>query len=185
VFVPGPPGPAAGIIGRMGNAPPQTRPLVGPPAPSGPAREPAGRRRLNVVVSGTESDAHTWNLVFLHLLLEESGHRVHNLGPCVPAAVLARECARIRPDLLVLGTVNGHGTKDAAAALAHLRALDGPDGAPAGMPVVVGGKLGTHDRGSEDARRLLSAGFDAVYPDGPDAIRLFTSFVGALAAGKR
>lgn len=133
-----------------------------------------------MVVSGTESDAHTWNLVFLQLLLEESGHHVHNLGPCVPSTVLAEECARLRPDLVVLGTVNGHGTEDALTAIKRLRA----PGTPVGMPVVIGGKLDTSDRGRQDAQRLLSAGFDAVYSDGPSEIREFTSFVRALAVGK-
>ncbi|MGQ4416103.1 methylaspartate mutase, partial [Streptomyces sp. SAS_269] len=34
-----------------------------------------------VVVSSLASDAHTWNLVFLQLLIEESGFDVVNLGP--------------------------------------------------------------------------------------------------------
>ncbi|MFJ7073597.1 cobalamin B12-binding domain-containing protein [Streptomyces sp. NPDC098781] len=164
----------------MGNETPLTRLLARPSAPSGPAQEPPGLKQLNVVVSGTESDAHTWNLVFLQLLLEESGHRVHNLGPCVPATLLAQECARLRPDLLVLGTVNGHGTEDALTAIEQLR---GP-GAPVGMPVVIGGKLSTSDRGRRDAERLLSAGFDAVYSDDPAVIGEFTSFVRALAVGR-
>lgn len=164
----------------MGNESPLTRLLARPSAPSGPAQEPTGQKQLNVVVSGTESDAHTWNLVFLQLLLEESGHHVHNLGPCVPATVLAEECSRLRPDLLVLGTVNGHGTEDALTAIKHLRAA----GAPVGMPVVIGGKLSTSDRGRKDAERLLSAGFDAVYSDDPSAIGEFTSFVCALAVGE-
>lgn len=163
----------------MGNEPPLTRLLARRSAPSGPAQEPTGQKQLNVVVSGTESDAHTWNLVFLQLLLEESGHHVHNLGPCVPATVLAEECSRLRPDLLVLGTVNGHGTEDALTAIKQLRA----PGAPVGMPVVIGGKLSTSGRDRQDVERLLSAGFDAVYSDDPSVIREFASFVCTLAVG--
>jgi methylaspartate mutase sigma subunit len=116
----------------------------------------------------------------LQLLLEESWHHVRNPGPCVPAPVLAEACSRLRPDVLVLGTVNGHGTEDALAAIEHLRA----PGAPVGMAVVIGGELSTSGRGRQDVERLLSAGFDAVFSDNPRVIRAFTSAFCALVGGK-
>jgi methylaspartate mutase sigma subunit len=67
---------------------------------------PALRDRGTVVVSGLASDAHTWNLVYLQLVIEELGYRVVNLGPCVPDDVLVEECRRIDPVLLVIGSVN-------------------------------------------------------------------------------
>jgi hypothetical protein len=41
------------------------------------------QRDLKILIAGGSSDSHGWNLVFLEPLLEESGHRVVNLGPCV------------------------------------------------------------------------------------------------------
>ncbi|MBC3840325.1 methylaspartate mutase [Streptacidiphilus sp. 4-A2] len=94
---------------------------------------------LDVVVSGTESDSHTWNLVFLQLLLEDWGHRVENLGPCLTGDELAAACRKSAPDLIVLSSVNGHGESDGLRAVAALRAC----AELADTPVVIGGKLGT------------------------------------------
>ncbi|BAU88404.1 methylaspartate mutase [Streptomyces laurentii] len=54
----------------------------------------SGRR---VLVSSVSSDSHTWNLVFLQLLLEDLGHEVTNIGACVPDELLIAECRRHRP----------------------------------------------------------------------------------------
>lgn len=70
---------------------------------------------LDVLVTGLSSDAHTWNLVYLELLLEELGCRVTNLGACVPDATIVRECVTRRPDLLVIGSLNGHGRSRTAS----------------------------------------------------------------------
>ena len=72
--------------------------------------------RLDVVVTGLSSDAHTWNLVYLQLLLEELGCRTANLGPCMPETDVAYQCTARRPDLIVVGSLNGHGYADG-----HLR----------------------------------------------------------------
>lgn len=129
----------------------------------------------DVVVSGTASDSHTWNLVYLQLLLEEMGHRVVNLGPCVPADLLAVECAGRRPDLVVLSSVNGHGYQDGVRAAAALRAVP----VLAGTPVVIGGKLGTAGREPAGARALRAAGVDAVFDDEAAGLAPFRSFVAA------
>ncbi|MEV6521855.1 cobalamin-dependent protein [Longispora sp. NPDC051575] len=131
---------------------------------------------LDVIVTGTASDSHTWNLVYLHLLLEELGHRVANLGPCVPDELMVAECRRRRPALIVLSSVNGHGLTDGARVVELLRAC--PE--LAGTPIVIGGKLGI--AGADNARHshtLLDAGFDAVFEDGA-GLGLFRSFVAAL-----
>ncbi|MCX5207933.1 cobalamin-dependent protein [Kitasatospora sp. NBC_00240] len=142
-------------------------------------RGKAGKAGLNVVVTTMVSDSHTWNLVFLQLLLEELGHRVVNLGPCVPDDVLAAECRRRRPDLIVLSSVNGHGYNDGLRVVAGLRAC--PE--LRGTPIVIGGKLGI--AGAEDgarARALQEAGFDAVFEEAA-SVDAFRSYVRSLPAG--
>ncbi|MGW1072813.1 cobalamin B12-binding domain-containing protein [Streptomyces sp. NPDC002537] len=139
---------------------------------------------LDVVVSGTESDSHTWNLVYLQLLLEGWGHRVENLGPCIAGKDIVARYGYQAPDLIVLSSVNGHGESDGLRAIGALRASP----ALAGTPVVIGGKLGTHgtdgrargDGGPDDvARRLLAAGFDAVFLE-PVDLGTFEDFVASV-----
>ena len=131
--------------------------------------------------AGTASDSHTWNLVFLQLLLAEQGVEVVNLGPCVPDDLLVAECRRLRPDLVVVSSVNGHGFDDGMRVIGRLR--DCPELAT--TPVVIGGKLGI---GGPDNHRftdhLLVAGFDRVFHD--DApLGDFRELVRALPGGER
>jgi methylaspartate mutase sigma subunit len=130
-----------------------------------PAAATLSPARPPVVVSSLSSDAHTWNLVFLQLLIEEAGLDVVNLGPCVPTEMLVSECRERRPGLIVLSSVNGHGYLDGRRAIAGLRACP----ALARTPVVIGGKIGTSGAGrAEHARELVNAGYDAVYDDATD-----------------
>lgn len=122
------------------------------------------------LVSGVASDSHTWNLMFLQLLLEELGHEVHNLGACVGSELLVEQCLLRRPDLVVLSSVNGHGHLDGARMVRALRAR--PE--LASTTVIIGGKLGI--TGAEDrpaARALLDAGFDAVFDESTEQFRRF------------
>jgi methylaspartate mutase sigma subunit len=121
-----------------------------------PALPDAG---LDVIVTGLSSDAHTWNLVYLELLLEELGCRVTNLGACVPDATIVRECVSRRPDLVVISSLNGHGCQDGVRLMDAFRAQP----ALVTTPVVIGGKLDV--TGGSNAVRLLEAGFDAVFED--------------------
>ncbi|EME60812.1 cobalamin B12-binding domain-containing protein [Amycolatopsis decaplanina] len=114
---------------------------------------------LDVIVTGLSSDAHTWNLVYLELLLEELGCRVTNLGACVPDATIVRECVTRRPDLLVISSLNGHGRQDGVRLMETFRAR----AELVTTPVVIGGKLDV--TGGSNAARLLEAGFDAVFED--------------------
>nr|WP_132123377.1 cobalamin-dependent protein [Actinocrispum wychmicini] len=116
---------------------------------------------MSVVVTSVASDSHTWNLVYLQLVLTELGHCVRNLGPCVPGRLLLDECRRDRPDLIVVSTVNGHGLLDGTRLIADIRRC--PE--LAATPVVIGGKLGV--RGSDRQRRewLLAAGFTEVFEE--------------------
>jgi methylaspartate mutase sigma subunit len=134
---------------------------------------------LDVVVTSVSSDAHTWNLVYLQLLLEELGCRVTNLGGCMPDQAIAGECVARRPDLIVVSSLNGHGGEDG------IRLIDALRSCPALVttPVVIGGKLDVTGRGDgRTAARLLAAGFDAVFEDTGELIA-FRSLVHALAVG--
>jgi methylaspartate mutase sigma subunit len=130
---------------------------------------------MDIVVTSTSSDAHTWNLVYLQLLLEESGHRVTNLGACVPDPLLVRAARRRRPDLVVISSVNGHGRQDGLRVIRALRAC--PELAT--TPVVIGGKLDVvagADGG--DTIELIAAGFNGVFRDD---IAEFRQYVELLA----
>lgn len=120
------------------------------------------QRDLKILIAGGASDAHSWNLVFLALLLEESGHRVVNLGPCVSGALLLRECRAHAPELVVVSSVNGHGYRDGLAVIGGLRA----EPALARVPVMIGGKLDVEGvRDEAAAQRLIAAGYTAVFDD--------------------
>ncbi|WP_369260981.1 cobalamin B12-binding domain-containing protein [Streptomyces sp. R35] len=131
---------------------------------------------LDVVVTGLPSDAHTWNLVFIQLLLEDLGHKVVNLGPCVPEDEIVESCCKFQPDLLVVSSVNGHGFNDARPLIGAIRSR----WELAGLPAVIGGKLGVGgDDQAEQAGELMAAGFDAVFQEGV-GLAVFESFVGSL-----
>lgn len=136
-------------------------------------RVPLGRERAPVIVAGTSSDSHTWNLVFLELYCGERGHDVVNLGPCVPVDLLADECARLAPSLVVISTVNGHGLVDGRRAVEAIRCR--PE--LAGLPVVIGGKLTTG--ADPDLTPLYEAGATAVFADGD--LAAFDRFLDAAA----
>lgn len=142
------------------------------------ARGTVRRGRGTVVVSSLASDAHTWNLVYLQLLIEECGYEVVNLGPCVPDELLVAECAALRPEMVVISSVNGHGHQDGLRAIRALRA----HGPLVRTPVVIGGKLGTEGpEGAGRVRELTDAGFDAVFEDGQDPITAFRGFLSTVA----
>lgn len=147
-----------------------------PHHPGSGALEVAERPRLTVLLTGVASDSHTWNLVFLELLFTELGHLVVNLGPCVPPELLVGTCQQARPDLIVMSSVNGHGLRDG------IRAMDAVRRCPelAGIPAVIGGKLGI--AGLSDRahiRQLLDAGFDAVFEEA-DGVQPLDHFLAGL-----
>lgn len=125
------------------------------PRPPGPG--------LDVLVTGTVSDAHTWNLIFLQFYCEERGCSAVNLGPCVPDDLLVASCLRAAPDLVVISSVNGHGYADGLSAIAAVRRQP----ALATTPVVIGGKLGADGPlPTRNVERLLTSGFTAVFDQG-------------------
>lgn len=138
-------------------------------------------RKPNVLLSTVSSDSHTWNLVYLKLLLEEHGYRVSCLGACVPDDLLIGTARRQRPDAIVISSVNGHGAMDGARVARALR--EDPMTAP--IPLVIGGKLGL--AGSDDEllrRRLRHAGYTAVFGD-TDAGKLIGTLAGLIRSEAR
>ncbi|WP_031029594.1 cobalamin B12-binding domain-containing protein [Streptomyces sp. NRRL WC-3725] len=130
-----------------------------------------------VLVAGGISDSHTWNLVYLQLLLEEHGHRVVNLGPCVPEDLLIAEALAHRPALIVISSVNGHGYHDGMRTVTRLREQPGL----AGVPAVIGGKLGIAGPcGGDEVAALRAAGYDAVFDDTAEGVAAFRRMLDTL-----
>jgi methylaspartate mutase sigma subunit len=111
------------------------------------------------VLSTIPSDSHTWNLLYLQLLLEEHGCAVTNLGACVPVETLVAESVQYPPDLIVISTVNGHGLHEGLDIAEAVRARD----ELRDVPLVIGGKIDTSgSHSAADFRPLLDAGVDTV-----------------------
>jgi methylaspartate mutase sigma subunit len=139
--------------------------------------ETAADRGRTVIVSSMASDSHTWNLVYLQLLVEELGFDVVNLGACTPDELIVSECRGRRPAMLVLSSVNGHGYRDGLRVIRALR--EHPELAE--LPVVIGGKLGISGGESEaHIHQLVDAGFDAVFDEHQDAPDSFRRFIAAV-----
>lgn len=150
--------------------------------PAPPATPPGrdGHDGRTVIVSSLASDAHTWNLVFLQLLIEELGYDVVNLGACVPDELLLSETLDRRPRMVVISSLNGHGYQDGMRVIGRLRAHP----ALTDTPVVIGGKLGVLGaEGRSHVDDLLAAGFDAVFDDDAESVAVFRSFAAALSGG--
>lgn len=133
-------------------------------------------RKLRILLCGPSSDSHTWNLVFLQLLIEHMGHEVINLGACVPDENIINASRDFHVDALIVSTVNGHGHIDGQRLIRKIR----KDDRLSTLPCVIGGKLGT--QGSENNQfitGLRSDGFDAVYDDASDIGKL-QSFVNGI-----
>ncbi|MFF7342144.1 cobalamin B12-binding domain-containing protein [Streptomyces sp. NPDC008163] len=132
-------------------------------------------RRGTVVVTSMASDSHTWNLVFLQLLIEELGYDVVNLGPCVPDEILVDECGGLAPSMVVISSVNGHGYQDGMRVVGKLRS----DERLAGVPLVIGGMLGVSaEENSAYVDELIAAGFHAVFEG--NSTTAFRDFVDTL-----
>lgn len=129
------------------------------------------------VVCSISSDAHTWNLVYLQLLLEDLGFDVRNLGACTEVADLMKLCRTEPPALVVVSTVNGHGHIEGPAYAGAVRSLPGCRD----TKVVIGGKLGIDGAGDRHTAALLAAGFDAVFSPGEAELARFREDVAPLA----
>ena len=138
------------------------------------------RTKPTAILAGTPSDSHTWNLLFVQLLLEENGWSVTNLGACVPVAMLLDESLRQPPDMIVISTVNGHGAQDARQIIEAVRAQP----SLSRVPVFLGGKICvSEERERAAVGELSAAGYDAVLV-GDDAVPVFRSVLARVAAGR-
>jgi methylaspartate mutase sigma subunit len=112
------------------------------------------------ILTTIPSDAHSWNLVYMQMFLEERGCRVINLGTCAPFQQVIDACAKENPDLVVVSTTNGHGYMEGAELARLLDRLE----TRSRMKLVVGGKLGVDQAQDPEYAEILSnAGFDAVF----------------------
>ncbi|MFC5744452.1 cobalamin B12-binding domain-containing protein [Actinomadura rugatobispora] len=135
---------------------------------------PALLRPGIALVTSTPSDSHTWNLVFLQLVLEEAGFAVRNLGACTPIPLVLDACRGLRPDLLVVSSVNGHGHTEGAELIASVRR-------ESDVPAVIGGMLTT---GRMDQEKVVASltrlGYEAVFT-GDSALPDFGLFLDSPA----
>lgn len=132
-------------------------------------------------VCTVSSDSHTWNLVFLQLLLQEESWQVENLGSCTPLDVIVQHCREHRPDLLVISSVNGHGLIEAPAVIEKIRG----EQELTGMPIVLGGILNVEGAVSDDeVAALQDLGCDEVLV-GNDAVDNFREYLRALRGSQQ
>jgi len=143
---------------------------------------PRAEERPTVVLGTTCSDSHTWNLVFLELLLEEAGYTVVNLGACTPEPLYVEACLRSHPSFVVVSSVNGHGRSDAEPLIQRIR----EQAELRELPVALGGKLGTSGRlEPEEVRALVNAGFTMVFQDDAREDRELGRFTAFLSAPEK
>jgi methylaspartate mutase sigma subunit len=129
--------------------------------------------QLACLLTTIPSDSHTWNLVYLELLLKELDLHTVNLGSCVPADMVIDAVVKRKPDFVVFSTLNGHGISQIPSVLSEMRRALGADM----PPVVVGGELSTDEAPSAALQRaMLAGGVDAVFL-GECAIRDFRQWL--------
>lgn len=129
----------------------------------GPRSTSRGHLGPRVLLTTVASDAHTWNLVYLSLLLHENGYDVTTLGACPPVPTVVAAAQDLRPSAIVVSTVNGHGCIDGAPLIQALRSAPWCQD----VPVAIGGKLGiAGDIQQQQVARLYGVGCDRVFGDG-------------------
>jgi methylaspartate mutase sigma subunit len=134
------------------------------------------RAAPRTVIATVSSDVHTWNLMFLQLLLEERGHLVHNTGPCSSVRHVVDACRDHGADLLLLSSLNGHGILEAPDYAAAVR----QDPGLVTPRMVIGGSLNL--RGALDHQEVSSlreSGFDEVFCS-PTALQDFRTYLSTL-----
>lgn len=132
------------------------------------------------LLTGLRSDSHTWPLVYMHLLLEEKGFEVINLGATTPIDEVLEVVDRHDPEILVISTVNGHGLFEGKQIAAKL----GQSG-KAATPKVIGGLLTTDPAEVPAAKAELEKfGYDGVFT-GDSSVAEFITFLNELLAKQK
>jgi methylmalonyl-CoA mutase cobalamin-binding subunit len=91
--------------------------------------------------------------------------------------MLTERALELRPDLILLSSVNGHGGLQGADYARELKSRE----ELAGTPVVIGGKLGVAGEADRNlVPELLDAGFDGVFV-GDEAVAEFLRYIGNLS----
>jgi methylaspartate mutase sigma subunit len=117
---------------------------------------------LNVMLTGTPSDSHTWNLIFMELFLQENGCKVFNLGACVPIHKIHQSIEKLSPDLVVISSINGHLFQDSMEIMSSLS----KSSLKALPPLVVGGKMGISLQASAfQKKKLIKLGYNEVFTE--------------------
>jgi methylaspartate mutase sigma subunit len=130
--------------------------------------------RDKVLLTTIPSDSHGWNLVFMQMFLQERGWPVLNLGTCVPFEMVLEHCREEEVGLVVVSTINGHGSMEGAELARRVHAAFGEE-----RPLLaIGGKVGVSTaEEAAHAAELRRAGYDGVF-HGPSALDEFVSFLG-------
>ncbi len=111
-----------------------------------------------ILLATLPSDAHSWNLLFVHMLLAEHGLALDNLGVCTPLPVLLRACVQRHPRVVLISATNGHHAVEGMLLAQHIHETLGSS-RPA---LALAGDLTSPGRG-HGFQDLLAAGFDAVF----------------------
>lgn len=115
---------------------------------------------LNVILTGTPSDSHTWNLIFMELFLQENECRVFNLGSCVPIHKIHQTIKEESPDLVVVSSINGHLFQDSVEIMSSFS-----KNPLKFLPLlIVGGKMGISVQASSfQKKKLIKLGYNEVF----------------------
>ena len=136
--------------------------------------------KLNIILTGTPSDSHMWNLIFMELFLQEHNCAVRNLGPCVSTTHLHDALKKSSCDLVVISSINGHLFQDAIKIISSFPKQD----SPSLPPFVLGGKMGISQKDAAFQRsKLLKLGYDRVFIE-KNALESFTQYLDRLAVLK-
>ena len=133
----------------------------------------------NAILATLPSDSHTWNLVYIQLLLQEYGYNVENLGSCTPIYDIIEKAYEIKPSFIVISSINGHGYLEAQTLIQLLREEDFIQN----IPVLIGGKLTTNGLLEQfQKEHLYKMGYSGVFP-ASDSIDDFRAYLNEESKG--
>ena len=126
----------------------------------------------NALVLGTPSDAHTWNLFYLDLILKESGFNSEVLGGCVNLRDVTKKVGTSYWDIILVSSLNGHFYLESQSVLKSIK-----KGLGARNPIIVaGGNVDTSNRDINFLERIVKKqGYDEVFFRG-DSIKKFQKY---------